>query len=692
VQLPEGQTMLDRNPEGNWREVSASDGAFRVTGLPPGRITVQVRADGWVDAASKDVDLTAGQSSDVLEFTLRIGLAASGTVVDAATGKPVGDAQVTAYQQKPDNKRRGPFDFQFDREDFDFMALASTQNQHSTVTDSHGSFRLEALEPGKYRFTARHPDLAKASAKDVEIVADKPATGIEIKLDAGGGVEGAVTGVGQRPLADALIVALSLQAGSFKSATTDKAGFYRIDGLPPGQYVVFKSRLDERADNIPLELMSNMRLKTVTVRQGKFTRLDVQDDSDDGVRVFGVVREAGAPVPRALVTVLGADKDGFLGMGVRANSSRDDGRYELLGIKPGSYLFQISRFRGRPLQTTLSVDVPEGQRDFQLDLDLPTSEVSGRVVDTRGQPVAGMQVALGSDQGALGASDGLLGLLAQGGFGQARTDDQGQFKIASVAAGTYRLTAGSRLGPGRRGGGNDGKYGEASLPGIVVDGAAPVAGLLVTVPLAGRIHGIVVDGSNQPVAGAEIHFDSRDRSARPGKRNPMLDMLGAQARPIASGNDGQFDITGLTPGVYDLRADAEGLDAGKAADVQVAEDQTSEVTIRIVRGAQLRLRATNVDRSQIPLANLSLLDGQGHPVVNKVSSLTVMRRLMGNRDKVEDSGWYEFGNVPPDTYTVVIAQPGEEDIRITRTVIDGEHVEWDIDVAAELASRRTKKQ
>ena len=88
-----------------------------------------------------------------------------------------------------------------------------------------------------------------------------------------------------------------------------------------------------------------------------------------------------------------------------------------------------------------------------------------------------------------------------------------------------------------------------------------------------------------------------------------------------------------------------------------------------------------------------MLDSKGRPVVNKVSTVTVMRRLMGSTDKVDDSGWYEFGSVPPDTYTAVLRQAGKEDIRITRAIADGETVAWDIDVTAELqaAGRLEKK-
>ena len=692
IQLPEGQTMLDRGMngmDGNWREVRSADGTFELRGIPPGRVRVRVRADGCTDPANAEVELAPGQRSDELVFVLAPGQPVVGTVVDDR-GQPVSDAQVTAYRQRDGGERRGPFAFRIDPEDFDFLGLSSAQGRRSAISDSTGAFTIAALEPGRYRLTARHPDLAKSSTTDVEVTADRPTPPVEIRLDAGGGVEGLVTGFGMRPLPDALVVAFSLQAGSMRSSTTDASGFYRIDGLPPGQYVVFKSRLDERADNIPLELMSNMRLKTVTVRQGEFTRADVHDESEDGVRVYGIVRENGAAVPRALVTLMGADRDGILGMGVRAAAAGMDGRYELIGIRPGSYVIQVSRFQGQPVQTTFELEVPADARDFAFDIALPTSTIRGRVLDTRGRPVERLPITLGSDDGALGAAEGLVGLIAQNGLGRARTDADGAFTVRSVAPGTYRLTAGSRLAGGRarRGAGSATEaYGEAVIEGVAVDGVTDVEGLLITVPLAGRIAGRVVDGSGQPVAGAEIAYVETSAQRRRTGSNPMLDLLGAQPRPIRSGDDGRFTIPGLTPGDYDLRVEGDALDAGVARDVRVAEDAEVDVTLTMVRGATLRLRATNVDRERIPFAQLSLLDGQGKPVVRRVSTLTVMRRLLGSRDEVGDSGWYEFGSVPPDTYTIVVAEPGEPELRITRTIRDGETVEWDVDVAAELAAR-----
>ena len=688
IQLPEGQTMAERgmSMDGNWREVAADDGRFELRGVPPGSVRVRVRADGYLDPDNQEITLAPAQTADELKFTLSKGLTAAGVVVDGLTGKPISDAQVTAYKQK-EKKDRGMFSVDIDPEDMDFLGLSSAQGRKSAMTDSQGRFSIDALSTGAYRFTARHPDMAKSSAKDVQIVADQPIAPIEITVDAGGSIEGDVTGMLGRPLPDAVIAAFSMQSGTLRSATTDKRGHFVVDGLAQGQYVVFKSRMDERADNIPLELMSNMRLKTVAVKAGKVSRLDIADESEDGVRVFGMVRENGAAVPRALVTMLGQDRDGLLGMGVRADAAGDDGRYELTGIKPGSYVAQISRFQGRPVQTSIQIEIPEGQTDFRLDLDLPSSEVSGRVLDSSGNPVSGIQVSLGSDQGSSGLEDGLVAMIAQGGLSQARTDQNGEFRMRSVSAGTYRLRAGAR-GRGRRGGSGDGKaYGQATLEGVVVDGATNVEGLVVTVPLAGRITGIVVDGSGAPVRAAEIHYAETSLPREKASGGMLASMFGMQEATIVTGEDGRFAIEGVTPGVYDLRVDTEALQAGKLQDVRVDENATADVQLRIVRGATLRLRATNVAKSQIPLANVSVLDGNGKAVVSRVSTLSVMKRLMAGKDSVANSGWYEFGSVPPDTYTIVVREPGKPELRVTRAIRDGETVEWDVDVAAELAAR-----
>src|SRR5262249_14024206 len=196
----------------------------------------------------------------------------------------------------------------------------------------------------------------------------------------------------------------------------------------------------------------------------------------------------------------------------------------------------VSRFLGRPTQTSFALEVPGDQHDFLFDIDLPTSEVAGTVLDSRGTPVPGIQVTLGSDDGSLRGAEGLVGMIAQGGLSQGRTNDHGEFRLHSVAPGTYHLRAGSRLGGGIRGrrdgapaAGSLQSYGEGGLEGVVVDGVTNVEGLVVNVPLAGKITGIVVDGSGGPVRGAEIHYAATSQKRARSDRNPLTDLLGMQA-------------------------------------------------------------------------------------------------------------------------------------------------------------------
>ncbi|MEE9127991.1 MAG: carboxypeptidase-like regulatory domain-containing protein, partial [Planctomycetota bacterium] len=388
--LPEGSNGNLTRSRGRWKEFSNTDGTFAIHGLPPGRVEVRVRAEGYLDPERQSPELSAGQESEELVFHLQPGTVARGVVLDEATGQPIANATVTAYREKEEADKGGwrLFRMQADPEDFDFLGLAAMRSQHTVLTDSQGRFELKALEGGhKYRFTARHPDLAKASATDVEVRAEGATENIRILVGAGGAMEGLVTGAGRRPLGDAMVVVFCPQSGTLKSSTTNKEGYYRIDGLPSGQYFVFKTRMDEKAQDIGMSAMANMRMTMKAVRRGKVSRVDIHDESENGVRVFGMVRENGKPIARAMITFLGRDREGIFGMGIRAQPSDDQGNYEMGGIKPGDYLVQVSRFRGRPEQTSLTVEIPEGVRDFRYDIDLPDSYLAGRVQDRQGNPL-----------------------------------------------------------------------------------------------------------------------------------------------------------------------------------------------------------------------------------------------------------------------------------------------------------------
>ncbi|MGA0870429.1 MAG: carboxypeptidase regulatory-like domain-containing protein, partial [Planctomycetota bacterium] len=531
--LSAGQRLGETDDLGGYREFQDEDGTFTLTGLPPGDVRVRVRAPGFRDAEAQTLTLAAGEIGAELEFTLEEGAVARGLVVDAATRAPVVGASVSASRARRD--ARGIFRASIEPEDFDFLGLMQG-SRRSAVTDSEGRFELVGLAEGDYRFTARHPDRAKSSTgQDVTVADGAPTEGILIEFEEGGAIEGLVTGAGSRPLAAALIVAASIQAGSFKSASSTQEGRYRIDGLAPGQYIVFKSRMDEQSANIGLDLLANMRLKSVTVRPGRTARLDVHDAAEGTVRIHGTVRDAGQPVARAMVTALGTDREGVLGLGVRANPTDAEGHFELVGMEPGDYFIQVTRFDGRPQQASMSIEVPDGVASHRVDLDLPQSSIAGRVVDSRGAPVARVQITAGVEDGAVDAAPGLLGLVMRNAIAQTRTDEDGFFRLDRIAAGRYRVVASGR-GFGRV---RESGFGQAVIEGVEVDGTFPTDGLILALPRAGSITGVVVDGAGQPVERAEIVASPQERASSLDPAAEVLDLLGVQVEPVRSGPDGR---------------------------------------------------------------------------------------------------------------------------------------------------------
>jgi protocatechuate 3,4-dioxygenase beta subunit len=677
MRLPEGRKISQRRPGDEWQEMQSTDGRFELAGLPPGKIRVRVRADGWLDPKEHEVTLAAAQVSDELLFELAPGAVVRGIVIDGASNRPVPEAQVTAYRETEQRGGRsfGPLRFSGDPEDFDFLGLSSMRGRRSVLTDGQGRFVTTGLDFGKYRFTARHPDRAKASATAVEIVAGQDPPEVEIKLTAGGTIEGLVSGRAGRPVINALIVALTISTGAMKSSATGPDGAYRIEGLPAGRYLVFKSRLEENATNLVYDLLGNMRLQTVQVEEGKVVRKDILDETENSVRVFGTVRDGAEPVARAMVTALGQDSDGIFGLGIRAKPTDEKGEYELIGLKPGSYFFQVVRFNQRPEQANLSVDVPEGVAEVRVDLALPQSYIAGRVVDSTGQAVAGVSVSAGVEGGSGDEPQGLLGLILRNGVSRERTDAQGNFKLTRLPEGRYRVAASGR--DGRR---ENRKYGEARTEPIAIDGRTPIDNVLITVPLAGKVAGIVRDGNGAPVAGAEIGYVLQGERKQRG--NDLLDMFGVQRRPVRSGADGTFTLEGLTPGSYSFTADLNDKTSEPVRDVKLVEAGAANVELRLIRGATLKIRVRNIDGTLLRPGDVQILDGQGRAVTQRMSAASVFRRFMGNQTNKDDSGWREVGNVPPDTYTVVISEKGKPDKRYTRAIKDGETVEWDVDMAA----------
>ena len=179
------------------------------------------------------VTLDAAQARQGLELVLWPAVEVRG-VVRSPRGRPVVGASV----------RYGP---------------GPRELRHLTETDREGQFRLQAA-PGTLRLVVSDPRWQTA-VETCEVGAETPR--LEVRLAAGGEVQGRVLSADGAPLAGALVEALGPGAedalgifdpsrgGRRVADTTDMHGRYLLRGVPPGHVVLRASRLGSRPQALP---------------------------------------------------------------------------------------------------------------------------------------------------------------------------------------------------------------------------------------------------------------------------------------------------------------------------------------------------------------------------------------------------------------------------------------------------------
>ncbi len=529
-----------------------------------------------------------------------------------------------------------------------------------------GSFTLKGLPRGKWRVTALHPDHAPAEPVEVETSPGAPALDVVLRMREGATLWGYVTDLRGRPVAHAVVAAFSFRGG-LRSDTTDRKGLYRIRHLTEGRWYVFKSRvLGHRTRNIAADLLENLRLKSVRVPRKGEVRLDISDVVEGGVDVEGRVLRGGKPVPGAVVTALTGHGDGPLGIGVRSTMADREGRYRLDSLLPGSYVFQVAVLRGRP--STLPVEVPEGSRRFHKDLELPVSRISGTVLDPAGKPVRGARVRAVPAETPGGG--GILSLIVSRGAWRGRTDGDGKFTLKRVPGGTYEL----EVEPPRK----RKDLGEASLPGLEVDGKTDLEGIRLVLPPAGILEGTVRDGRGKPLAGVTV------RAIREGKERPGKATLAGRVRAlrdarlyrVVTNGEGVFRIRGVPAGKWTVRAEKEGFAPAQASGLELLQGGAARADLVLLQGGTVKVQVLNRTGSPVPRARIHVLDASGKEVTPAFSAARLLGSILGLGGKKKEGGWYVLKNVKPGAYTVVVEKPSGEKERHPVQVREGEVTEF----------------
>lgn len=203
--------------------------SYRVEFFPPtgSTLAAEFYSSGATVAAATPVAVTLGQTTPNINETLSEGASIAGVVTDAATGYPIGNVNLTLFD--------------------DSGQQVYTYNGGSTEADGTydltnilpGSYKLEFSSAGALGFQYYNDASTLSAATTLTLRAGQAVTNIDAALTPGGTLEGVVTDAATgQGIADASVGILDGKGRFVTFGYTDPSGRYEISGLAPGTYYV----------------------------------------------------------------------------------------------------------------------------------------------------------------------------------------------------------------------------------------------------------------------------------------------------------------------------------------------------------------------------------------------------------------------------------------------------------------------
>jgi protocatechuate 3,4-dioxygenase beta subunit len=233
-----------------------------------------------------------------------------------------------------------------------------------------------------------------------------------------------------------------------------------------------------------------------------------------------------------------------------------DGRYEFKEVKAGRYTISASKTsyvslsygQTRPFETGTPLEIKDGQTVERVDITLPRGGVMmGRILDEFGEPLSDVQVAAMRYQFMQGRRQ----LTNAGRF--ASSDDMGEFRLYGLQPGQYYLQATWRANrPVGTVEADQTAYAPTFFPGVPDAAQAQ----RFTIGIGQELSDLVM--SLKPVKATHVTGTVLTSEGRPMTGMLMVMQMtnggfagstGSSIRP-----DGTFELNGLAPGDYTLRA------------------------------------------------------------------------------------------------------------------------------------------
>lgn len=291
------------------------------------------------------------------------------------------------------------------------VLTANADERVRAVTNERGEFQLTGLGAGKYYITVQGPGIPSPSGfgmtiplpvaaipraqdfpdivpkHDAEFSVDGTNDAeVEVRVLRGGSVSGKVMKADGSPVANVSINLLSREnnVGPYTarfSGSTNQKGVYKIDNVPPAEYLVSATIYDARVADVRAQLRGEGQIVTfhpaaVRLTDALKVRVDAGRESG-GVNVTLVERKSlnisgklvaggdGSPIAGATIVLRPGDADmtGPLvpGMGQRTTTTSSDGAWSFSNVMAGDYeVVALNPIGGAPAATGMERRTPSG--------------------------------------------------------------------------------------------------------------------------------------------------------------------------------------------------------------------------------------------------------------------------------------------------------------------------------------------
>lgn len=672
------ERLRERPPDA----VSGSDGRFVLPDLAPGRpLDLLSSRRGYLPEWTLGVEIPAPEP---LTVVLADASRLSGSLVDQ-DGVPIPHAPVGMRWARPPAGTVG--------------LEPLRPGSRSTETGARGEFSFEELTPGQVELFSRPDGFLPGESTAITLPAGGEVTGVRLVLARGAVVAGRVFGPDGGPVAGAEL--------RVESATTLSAaeGAFRLEGVPPGQQVLYAYHPDYR-------------------RQVRELHVEPGDNAvdlylEDGWSVSGrTVDEAGRAVAGARVELRPDRADAVTGY---RTTSDADGGFRIVVFAEGTFRATATHDGYAPGEVG-GLEVRASSLDgVEVTLSRGLSVV-GRILGLQPEELAGVTIAARRE----GASeeDGEVG----GGV-----DLSGRFAVEHLAPGDWRIQG--ELDGGRRHAAVtvtlDGATREVSrdlefgsglrLTGRLLYAGDPIAGAHVL------LSGLTATGDRSVLSGHDGAFriddlapgryrlDVLDRSralsyvqdlelfadrdlllelesaplvgtvTASDSGEPLDDAMVIVRRVLAASGDtgpliavatdptGAFVVAHLTPGDYLVSARKDGYAPAEQPLRVEAGVAPSPALLRLAPTGGVTL-TVHLESGGVPrMATVSAFDGSGHLLVNDTR-------------RVSDRGFVYFGQIPAGVWNLLVSAPGAAPAWVTAEV-PGSNPEVVLPPAAPLVVR-----